>query len=358
MFREPLKDLSERKPPVRHKRKGFTLIEILAITVIIALVVGAVLVPTLQAVRRRAKEVICANNLKRLAQAIGTRRSDEMRGQVAQLSPAQWQKELAAYLPLDSNDLVCPEYEEGTGATPVEAQFRFHMWASGVSYYVDLDSPNVAKMSKTQYEAAKAAKFLQHGAKWSDYTAYQGYEDDGSGEVVYAMEENDATHKYQAGVALDFEEVALHVKNNGDGTVELSVDLGSGSTGTSIVPMSGGRKPIGGLIFGGGHGREAPDPATVASSEAGLASYGVNNKAASLQGAGKILAMDYIYTIASPKHEWSNMGQGEKPGTPVFARHRGRMNAAFMDTTVRLMDPADIDPIAEDASETYWLPSR
>ena len=113
---------------MRHRRRAFTLVEILTITTIIALIAAAMLIPTLQSMRRRAKTVMCANNLKRLGQAIGTRRSDELQRRVGQLAPSRWQTDLAPYLPLDSNDLVCPEYDPGDDVPPVGQGFRFHLY--------------------------------------------------------------------------------------------------------------------------------------------------------------------------------------------------------------------------------------
>ena len=49
------------------------------------------------------------------------------------------------------------------------------------------------------------------------------------------------------------------------------------------------------------------------------------------------------------------MPRGERPDLPVFARHRGQMNVASMDGSVRLMQPEDLDP-ANEASTAYWLP--
>jgi len=57
------KFLSERWQIVMYKREGFTLIELLVVIAIIALLM-AILMPTLQRVKKQAKAAICQSNLK------------------------------------------------------------------------------------------------------------------------------------------------------------------------------------------------------------------------------------------------------------------------------------------------------
>ena len=338
-----------------HERRAFTLVEILTVTVIIALVV-AVLVPTVGAVRRQAKTVMCANNLRRLSQAVGTRRSDELQRHVSQFSVTNWRVDLAPYLPLDPNDLVCPEYDPGDHGPPVGAQYRFRLYNYvDIEYFFDLeDSPSVIKMSDTQYRQARAAGYLRHGMRFTDYTGYQGYEDDNSSIVWYAMEESTPQHQWQgegSAASADHEEVRMRITDNGDGTIEMAFERGSICIVTDVVPVDGG-KAVATFYRGSG---SPPDPITVPGSTMDLGSYGVNANARRLLGGGKILAIDYIWTAASVKHTWATMPRGERPDLPVFARHRGQMNVASMDGSVRLMQPEDLDP-ANEASTAYWLP--
>lgn len=336
-----------------HKRKAFTLIEVLTVTIIVALIV-ALLVPTVGAMRRRAKTVMCANNLKRLSQAVGTRRSDELQRRVSQLSVPNWRVDLAPYLPLDSNDLVCPEYDPGDDAPPPGAQYRFHLHNyADVDYYADLDSPSVVKMSDTQYRQAREAGYPSH-ARFTDYTGYQGYEADERSNVAwYLLEECTPEHPFGGGdTSADHEEIQMRITDNGDGTVELYFERGSTQIIIEVVPVDGG-EAVATFYTGGG---SAPPPVTVPGSGMELSSYGVNVNTRNLQGGAKVLAIDYIWTGASHLHTWATMSRGERPELPVFARHRGQMNAVFMDGAVRLMQPQEIDPVNEDVSKAYWLP--
>lgn len=331
-----------------HKRKAFTLIEILAVTVIIALLV-AILVPTVEAMRRRAKTVLCANNLKRISQAVSTRRLDELQKHVIRLSVPDWRVDLAPYLSVDPNSLICKEYY--SEETPRVAEtYRFHLTNyADVDYFIELDDPSVIKMSETQFRQARDAGYPSHAA-FADYTEYQGYVPDEQANVVwYLMEESTAEHDYGT---WDHEDIRMRVTDNGDGTSELYYERGSTVVIIEVVPVDGG-KPVTTFY----PGATPPPPVTVAGGGMDPGSYGFNIHAGQLSGGEKILAIDYIWTTASPLHKWAGMRRGdERPDLPAFARHRGLMNAAFMDGAVRLMKPEDIDPANENVSKVYWLP--
>ena len=145
----------------------------------------------------------------------------------------------------------------------------------------------------------------------------------------------------------------MRITDNGDGTVDLYYERGSTVVIIEVVPVDGGKAVT---TFFTGAGQAPPPPVIVPGTAMDLASYGVNVNTQRLQGGGKILAIDYIWTGASHLHTWATMSRGERPELPVFARHRGLMNAVFMDGSVRLMKPEDIDPANEDVSKTYWLP--
>ena len=145
----------------------------------------------------------------------------------------------------------------------------------------------------------------------------------------------------------------MRITDNGDGTVDLYYERGSTVVIIEVVPVDGGKAVT---TFFTGAGQAPPPPVIVPGTAMDLASYGVNVNTRNLQGGAKVLAIDYIWTGASHLHTWATMSRGERPELPVFARHHGLMNAVFMDGSVRLMKPEDIDPANEDVSKTYWLP--
>ena len=65
--------------------------------------------------------------------------------------------------------------------------------------------------------------------------------------------------------------------------------------------------------------------------------------------------LDYERSIARASDQWSHPRMDpDGDGLPVFARHRGRLNALFGDQSVRKMRPADIDPVTPSVADYYW----
>lgn len=255
----------------------------------------------------------------------------------------------------------CPEFAAG-GAAPagMEQLYQFHCYhRNGTEYYLDLDGPYVVKMSDTQYRNAN----LRHGRNvWDVYSAY---EEDSNPEVVwYCMEEAidgvSFPGKQGGNAARDYEDTRLRVTDNGDGTVNLYFDLGSGAINVDLIPYGGGAAVLhagDNSEYGSWQNRHNQHP--VGSCPGGVAeeaSYGMNVKVSSLRGGGKILAIDYIWSVASAAHKWSDHPHAEVPSLPMFARHNARMNVLFLGGGVRLMRPDEIDPIGDGVPEAYWLP--
>lgn len=210
-------------------------------------------------------------------------------------------------------------------------------------------------MSDTQRQAIFNAGYLHH-AKYL-YDIYCGYvEDDKPNVVWYCMEESIAGREsFQAGAAaMDFEDVQMRVTDEGDGTFNLHIYVGSLHCDTDIFRVGTGES----LLF-----IPETDPHHVFYSagpfgglKGAATSYGMNSQVGSLRsGGGKVLALDYERIVAQSADLWADWDDDED-GVPIFARHPGGINVLFVDGSVKTMDPWEIDPIASWIAKTYWNP--
>lgn len=81
--------------PIPTRKSGFTLIEVLVVVAIIALLV-AILLPSLVAARRQAKEMVCKSNLHQIGVASGGYANSHKRGTF----PDWWAVGTAAFRPI------------------------------------------------------------------------------------------------------------------------------------------------------------------------------------------------------------------------------------------------------------------
>ena len=93
---------------------------------------------------------------------------------------------------------------------------------------------------------------------------------------------------------------------------------------------------------------------------AGASSYAMNAAAVDLRGKERILALDYVWTIArSDLDDWSDDPDfdTDNDGVLDFARHGGRLNVLLVGGSVQLKRPEEIDPKGGvDIENTLWLP--
>lgn len=89
-----------------HERKGFTLIELLVVIAIIALLM-AILIPSLQRVRKQAKAVTCQSNLKQWG-LVWAMYTDENRSSFPHYLGYKWMQELVEYYHNSEKLLYCP----------------------------------------------------------------------------------------------------------------------------------------------------------------------------------------------------------------------------------------------------------
>jgi prepilin-type processing-associated H-X9-DG protein len=110
------------------------------------------------------------------------------------------------------------------------------------------------------------------------------------------------------------------------------------------------------LIVGAGN---AATPGNPSSGGSNCTNYGMNNLAGGMGRRNQVFALDYGDTVAKPEEDswtaptWDADGNGR----PDFARHAdGWANVLFVGGSVRLMTPAEMDPVYQELRDRYWKP--
>ena len=316
--------------------RAFTLIELLVVIAIIALLI-ALFAPNLTAALRHARTVQCANNLKRISEAVAQHRAmDRDRFEVA-----AWPMIVLPILDNQVEILICPETAEEDiplGYVSLEDKGEIH-FASGAIGPLD-EAPFVAKLSQTQIDQARADGWLSESANnWYP----PAYVPDSQPHIYWLCFED-----IPGGGDRDFEELQLMVTHM-PGQVEVRTfragmtcyscwmeDFEAGTVWT-LPGYSGTAQPV-----------EVKEPYYF--QVGGNTTYGINMNAAKLPGGtDKILAVDYDEIVV-------HTDAGVWDPDPSFARHGGKMNVLHMDGSVKLMSPDDIDPGAPTVGEKWWMP--
>jgi prepilin-type N-terminal cleavage/methylation domain-containing protein len=103
--------LDEKGKDLMRKQRGFTLIELLVVIAIIALLM-AMLMPTLQRVRKQARSVACLNRLKQWGLYFAMYAEDHegrfMAGHTALPQASRWVSALGSYYRWDDEFTCCP----------------------------------------------------------------------------------------------------------------------------------------------------------------------------------------------------------------------------------------------------------
>jgi prepilin-type processing-associated H-X9-DG protein len=247
--------------------------------------------------------------------------------------------------------------------------------SSTTSWFVPLEEGRwCLKLSDAQYAAARSAGFLPGGANIRDKfnTAYNPGTDRHS--YWLCVEDHGGDD--------DFKDAMIHVTENKDGSFSLEVSAGAHGHRNSIVNKPEGAElmfipsPASGLHLtikpsdspdavgsGGGTGTGGPQYAAnqdddPISSVVVSTSYAMNVYYPQMTRKGsKILLMDYIRYLAYVNDDWAGEKMDpEQTGTPLFARHGGRMNVLYGDGSVAAEDPQDINPAVPENERTLWDP--
>ena len=324
----------------RHIRKAFTLLELLVVIAIIALLV-ALLAPNLRGMRRVANTVLCTNNLKRIGEAAGQLEIRARADPIQQLNAMRWQSQLEPFLP-DQKLFICPEDDpdEGSARIPLDETASIHAWGGYSGEYTQYlrAGPWFKKLSGTQYQQIN----LQDG-KLYDAPPYMS--DDHPEVFWFIMEDWHSTSS-------DYDyDLSIRVTDNADGTATLLFKQhGTGYSYELIDLVKNEAVMTKAQMNGNPPGAEY----TVTIGGEGLTSYGINSAVASIRhSGGKIMVIEYPWFIARSTHDWNNY-ESDVPGIPIFARHSGKINVLFVDGSVKLMRPDDINPADPDTEAAYW----
>ena len=320
------------------KNTGFTIIELLVVVAIIALLT-ALLVPTFTGVSRTANRTMCANNLRRVGEAVTLFRGSGQSGRGAQLIPTRWPIQLGDFLG-DGGAFVCPDGEselQASQALPVHDLVCVNVTTTGMDLEL-IEGPFVAKLSDEQFQA------INWGPAHVSVPSYNA----GSNPTVCWWVLEDIVN---AGSDMDYE-IAVRVEENGDGSLTLRVKQITGAGyNFNLINKSDREILVTKSQMNGGPGSEV-----VLGGGGGMTSYGMNAEINSnADEVDKIMVLDYPWFVANSNHDWS----GEKftsdvPGIPIFARHHGMVNVLFPGGAVHLKRPDEIDPIDPNIQRTLW----
>ncbi|KKL68284.1 hypothetical protein LCGC14_2126520 [marine sediment metagenome] len=342
------------RPVVGRNLSAFTLLELLVVVSIIGLLT-MLAVPGIMRARGAARAALCQINLHQIGAAFEGRMKEEMGDEKPPMRAGGWPQALLGHLDNNPDVLKCPE-DPHFKIMSIEELFRVHFVGNGVDYYTMLDGPYVAKLSDSQVNDAKRQGYLRHGKRL--YDIYDSFIPDHNTDVVWFwIEELHAGFEYiqpGAATAEDYEDIGMQVRDNGDGTVDLHFDLGSGEIDAHIVGMDSDT-PL--VSIPRGYPRDSFWAGPFAGG-LGECSYGMNADVAEIKRKpGRILALDYKAILAHSSHIWgSKKWDPDGDGVPVFARHGGRINVLFVDHSVRPMRPGEIDPADPFVAGNYWVP--
>ncbi len=324
-------------------RRAFTLIELLVVIAIIVLLV-AFLVPNLSGVLQWARTHQCARNLRHISEAIADHWADGH----GTFSSGGWPAIVLPNVDNQAEILICPESVHLAGGEEGDIQEAYtalsemgQMEFSNSAISPLAEEVFVAKLSQTQHDAARAAGLLS-GAESANGWVPWAYVPDENPHIYWLCYED------LRGGDRDFKDIMLKITETG-GTSTISFWRG-GTTGLSGNMVSFEL----GVVRSFGSWGNNNDLVLDTSIESypfltgGATTYGMNTNAARVMGVtGKILAVDFDMVVV-------DTDAGAWAANPIFARHGEKMNAVYMDGSVRLKQPDDIDPAADTVADRYW----
>ena len=308
--------------------------------------------PSLSSVFGVARSTQCGSRLKEIGKAVKLVEAQEGRDKI---QARMWQSILRPYLGGNAASLVCPEYaqiltdrgepppEDSPEPLPLEDLAAFRV---NEQWYEDLgEGPFVAKLSDANWNRARGAGWLVESANNFKRENWQDGSEKNANPYWLCLEDH--------GNDWDQKDVMVRVTITGGG---YALECMSGSTGHRNYIVN---KPEHEEISDQIKSRTAlgsMDPITIGGG-GGITSYGMNIAVPdTLDSPGTVLVMDYYWLMASPEDIWSDYPSVDNNSIPSFARHNERMNVLFVDGSVKMTDPLDVNPRNVHIERTYWLP--
>lgn len=358
-------------------RKGFTLPEMLAVIAIIMIVIS-LLLPAFKKSRRSVYTTICQTNLHQIHIAFTNRKAESRTStSVRYPDPYAWPRDLAPYTH-DNSLFICPEQGVPAGAgggstnhyspnddyATAGTESLYLKVFSGTNYLYDMtlvEGPLCWRVDVTTSDAEIAAMWAAHPGHIPRIIGYRDQLPSEGNPYVLCFEDlrpNGGDKDYED-VVLEIKEVdeGVHIKYLYDGA-GYNFDLMQGNkviwknmdnngqtpvgTSTETVNLASDNPGGGGAVF------TAPS------------GYGMNTAILDLQHGGRnvVFMMDYVRTAArgsgapegwDPWNDWTR-----ENGDYFFARHHQKANVMWMDGSVQLTIPDEINPAISSNRDKYW----
>lgn len=332
------------------ERKAFTLLELLVVIAIVSFLL-AILAPSLIGAVGRARTALCGNNLRRIGEVVQARIGYGK--DVEKLTPYGWPDEVSTFVK-NTDILLCPEADdvpEGGGGVhaPLKDFIRIAYDNSGRA--IDfVESGIMVKASQAQFEQYTAS--MGQRVLKGVWASGEGYIDDGSGVFYWGYED-------QGVGGDDYQDVFIKVTQLPNGWSEL--ECKSETSGHPVIQdiytdeFLVTREEFN--YWAAPRGWKSKTILLKTAFGSGASNYAVNAHNVGKYGVGKILALDYIWTIARAADDWqSPRFDADGDNSPDFARHGRKTNVLFSGGSVELKRTDDIDPAFAQVEENYWLP--
>ena len=336
-------------------RRGFTVIE-MAITIAVAFIVLAILLPSLGRMRRSGYLAVCASNQHQIHLAFNARKIDEAHQRIAAFSAPSWMNTLHPYVDSTSRVYVCPEDDElNSGVSELQAavDMQSKQQLSGADYFLNLlDGPFVRKLSDAQYQYVVATRGDTDGANgsWGQYfrNEYKGY-DPGNDSTRYWLMLEDISRENAPAGDKDFDDVRVFVQHLSNGKIRLQARKGHAGYTHWLIDADGKEilNPKGVL---------AKNDTRSVDLDNLFGSYGMNSNVRERMAGQKVLMLDYEKNVANPIIDrWDYLSDAS--GNAKFARHVNRsINSLRFDGSLLTVQAGSIDPSFASNRAGLWTP--